>query len=859
MKNRIPPPRLAAWLFRLFIPIHERDYFFTAINEIFEDIYTKKGTGAARLWFWGQFFRSLPGFIKNSFEGSIGMLKNYLKLALRNIIKHKAYSFINISGLAIGMACTILILLWVQSEWSYDRFHENSPEISRVIINSQNPDGSIGSSYWNPGGIAPELKDKYPEIINYTRIRPPWPCQLKYKENISKSMTCMADPSFFTVFTFPLIKGDPQTVLSDPKSIVLTEEAAKRYFGDEDPIGKTITLDFWREFDLQVTGILKNVPTNSHLQFDCLIPFSVARTLGWKVDSWEGSDYISYLVLKKNSRHEEVNQKISGIIKERYPESNATVQLQPLTHIHLHKLGGGGPIIYIYIFSSMAIFILLIACINFMNLSTARSTIRAKEIGIRKVMGAHRKQLEKQFIGESILMAFIALTIAVAFVNLFLPIFNNLTGKEISIDYDGTIILSFFIIALITGIISGIYPAVFLSSFQPGRILKGVSRAGSKNPSFRKSLVVFQFVLSVFLIISATIVYNQLHYIKNINLGYDKEHVVCFGLSKGMSDKYDTVKQKLLQDSNVLAMTASHSSFINKNSSISGASWEGKTDEKKLNMFIHAVDYDYLKTFNMEMIQGRFFSEEFSTDAEEGIVLNEAAIEAMGIENPVGKQFKFPLFKTEKRGKIIGVVKDYNISSLHKEIKPLVLIIAPWWYYNFYVKIKPDDISNTMSYLEKTIQRIVPDFAFEYTFLDDDLDKLYRADQRMAEIIKYVMLLAIFISCLGLFGLASFTIEQRTKEIGVRKVLGASLTGIAALLLKEFIKLVLLGNIIVWPIAYFIMNRWLQNFAYHISINFWVFLLTGMLTFLIAAITVSYQAIKAAIANPVEALKYDIV
>ncbi len=785
------------------------------------------------------------------------MLKNYLKIAFRNIKRHKGYSFINIVGLAVGMACCILILLWVQDELSYDRFHENADDIYRVI---QDINFTDHSTTWaiTQGPLGPSLKEDYPEIINAVRITGRG-LRLTYNEKSYDEGVGMADGSIFEMFTFPLVKGDAATALSDPLSIVLTEEMASKYFEDEDPIGKTIKAD--NQWDFQVTGVMKNVPRNSHLQFDFLIPFIFGRELNYTVDRWGNSQFRTYVQIQTGVPVQEVIQKISGHLFEKPTiEKDARLNLQPLTRIHLYSNyefdSAHGDITYVTLFSIVAFFILLIACINFMNLATARSGNRAKEVGMRKVAGAHKTDIIKQFYGESILLAFIALLFAVIFVWLLLPAFNNLAAKELSMNITGnlSILLGLLCIAMLTGIISGSYPALFLSTFQPVMVLKGLRLSGSKGSVFRKILVVFQFSLTILLIICTTGVYNQINYMQNKKLGYNKEHMVYFGMRGDMREKFDSVKNELLQNPNILGVTAS-SNVPTYGYTFSNSlwRWEGQSPDEEILMRAVFIDVDYFKTFGMEIVEGRSFSKEFPTDATEAIMVNEEAVKAMGMEFPIGQRLSIG----DNNFKIIGIVKNYHFRSLRQEIDPLILIYSPENSRALFARLKSEQIPQTIGYIENAWKKFAPGYPFNYRFLDEALDRLYRSEQRIGTLFRYFSILAILISCLGLLGLASFMAEQRTKEIGIRKVLGATASNIVTLLSKEFTKWVIVANIIAWPIAYFSLNKWLQSYAYKTNVALWSFVLSGALALLIALATVSYQSIKAALANPADSLRYE--
>jgi len=859
--RRIKPPKFAEKILSI-LSSSRKIGVLGDTEEEYRMIRLKKGQFKADIWYIWQIFLPLPLFIRSTVYWSYEMFKNYLKIALRNLKRHKGYSFINIFGLAVGMACAILILLWIQDELSYDRFHENANDIYRVVEKWRYSSGEMDYNRVTPGPLAPVLKADYPEIILSTRFFgafEKW--QLTYDKKSYLSPGAAVDNDFFSIFTFPFVKGNPHTAFSKPHSMVITDDLAKKFFGDDEPLGETIHLEH-RTF--VITGILENIPRNSHLRFDFLIPCEIFSSY---MEGWTNNNCYTYVLLQKNQSYKGLSEKIAGIIKKHSPTAIETLYLQPLNQIHLYALEGSGLISYVYIFSALAFFILLIACINFMNLSTARSAKRFKEIGIKKVVGSSRIQLIKQFLSESILFSLVAFACAILLVELLLPVINNMLGLQLKMHYSGGLFLSLIGIAILTGIVSGSYPAFFLSSFNPATVLKGQlsltlfnkwgarkdSNGFSRSSTFRRILVVTQFSLSIIFIVCALVVYSQLSFIKKRDLGFNKEHIVHLRMRGELRQKYEAIKNELLKNSNILSVTVTDRTPVMWSNSTDDVSWEGKRADEKIGIGVRMVDYDYLKTFQMEMAQGRFFSKEFLTDATEGFIVNEAAVKAMGMKSPLDKRFSL----WSRQGKIIGVIKDFHTESLHKEIEPFVLLIYPDWYAWMSVKIKSDNVSSALRFLENKINEFVPGYPLEYQFLDEEIDNLYKTEQLTGKIIIYITLLALFISCLGLFGLASFTAEQRTKEIGIRKVLGASASGIAVLLSKEFTKWVVVASLIAWPIAYFIMNKWLHNFVYRTSIGWWTFIFAGGLALAFALVTVSYQSIKAALANPVDSLRYE--
>ncbi len=780
------------------------------------------------------------------------MLKAHLKIALRGIFRQKSYTFINVTGLAVAMACCIIIFLWIKDEWSFDRFHERAKNIYRVVETWQYSSGATDHNQVTPGPLAAVLKNDYPEVIDSTRYwggYEKW--QITYDEKSFLSAGAAVDPSFFRIFTFPFIEGNEETAFSHTHSIVVTRDLAERLFNLDDPIGQTIRFE---NRDFVVSAVIENPPLHSHLRFDFLFPCQVFPFLE---EGWGNNMCYTYVLLHEGSSYKELSGKISGVIKEHNPTSIENLYLQPLNKIHLYSLGGGGLIVYIYIFSALGIFTLLLACINFMNLSTARSSKRFKEVGIKKVMGSDRWQLVRQFLSEYILLSLGALILAIVIVELFLPLFNRVLGRQIEMCYSGSLFLSLLGAAVLTGIISGSYPAFFLSAFDPVSVLKGHFFSGSggllKGHTLRRVLVVMQFSLSIFFLVCTLVVYKQLNFIQKTDLGFGKEQIIHMRMRGEFKQKHKAIKSELLQNPSIINVTATDRTPVMWSNSTDEVNWEGKSEKEEVGFGVRMVDYDYMDTFRMEMAQGRFFSKEFPADASQGFVVNEAAVNAMGMESPLGKRFSV----WERQGEIIGVIKDFHTESLHNTISPFVLIIWPEWYGRMSIRIKSENIPATLGYIEGKIKEFVPDYPFKYQFLDEELDSLYRTEQLTGNIIVYVTILAVFISCLGLFGLSSFTTEQRTKEIGIRKVLGASVSGVVLLLNKEFTKWVLIANIIAWPAAYFAMKKWLQNFAYRADIGLGVFIFSAVLVLFVALTTVSYQSFKAAAARPIDSLKYE--
>lgn len=774
------------------------------------------------------------------------MFKNHLKIALRNISKYKTYSLINVAGLAIGMACCLFITLWIMDELSFDTFHKNGDNIYRIIVTTK--DDVWQSSPW---ALITNLKRDYPEIEKASWFYDAT-VNASYQEITFNERIALVAPDFLEMFTFPCIKGNSQTLLRDVNSIVMSKRTALKYFGSEDPIGKVINLD--SQVDLTVTGIIENVPDNSHIQFDLLarpeIFVSTERMQSWSMDC------PSYIMLSKGIDYKEVVGKISGSIMkyDKRGVYQCSVGLQPLGKIHLYALKGTDPVIYVYIFTAIAVLVLLIASINFMNLSTARSAVRAKEIGVRKVIGAKRSDVIKQFFSESIVLSVMALFIAVILVYLFLPTFNTIAEKQLTLDLTGNykIGLGLLLIALLTGIMSGIYPSLYLSSFQPVTILKSSIVKGGKSPFLRRALIIFQFSAAVCLIISTAVILKQMNYIKTKDLGFNRDHIITISMNDELLSKKETLKQELLKNRDILSVSAACNLPLNTNNNET-VYWEGMEADRSVLINFVSVDYDYFETFDMKMSDGRSFSKKYST-YENSFIINETALKMIGYEHPIGRTFT--VWKT--RGEIIGVVKDFHGTSLHNQIKPTVFMLYQYDVLpkrRLFVKVNPVNMPATIKHIENTMAILSPDFIFEYRFMDDYFNQQYISEQNLQNLLKYFTILAIFISCLGLLGLSSFMMEQKTKEIAIRKILGDSSMNLVARLIKEFMMLVVIANIIAWPVAYFSINQWLHNFVYRTNMGILIFISSGVLALLIAFFTVSYQSIKAVLANPVDSLR----
>ena len=815
------------------------------------------------------------------------MFKNYLTIAIRNLFRHKAHSLINILGLSIGLASCILIMLYVQSEWRFDRYHENADRIYRVVRETRMEGDKAIVKPGSSGPLAPTLLKDFPEVEHATRIwkRPIW---VHTEGRGSYQWIAMVDKEIFDVFTMPLISGDAQTALSDPNAIVISQKAAHIFFGNENPVGKTLVLDnqYFHSNPFRIAGVMQDWPAHSSVQFDIMTSGIIGDEPKYWWAEWFGTYNVrpiqTYIVLKKGTDPQTLQTKLPDFMEQymglQIRERN-DYHLQPLTRMHLYEYEDFGmqltdfedfgmpvssDVSILYLFTTVSIFILAIACINFMNLSTARSAQRAREVGIRKVVGAHRSGLIKQFLGESVLLACLAFFLSLIFVYIALPTFNDLAHKTLSINdvFTGPAPIVFIGLTLVTGLIAGSYPAFYLSAFRPVLVLKGGIKRTASGAWLRKGLVVFQFAISAILIIGTFIVYEQLAFIRNKQLGFDKELIVTtpiFFLDRGLkTNRHDrlavkspTVKQAFAQHPNILKVSAFRfklgegAEFIRTvvSDDIEYGTWRIPMNE---------VDEDFFDTFGLDIVAGRNFTDS-SYNQQQEFVLNETAVKLLGWDDPIGKTFG----GGGTKGKVVGVVKDFHNRSLKESIGPFAFADRRILFDSLAFKIKSENIPETLAHLEATWKKFLPERPFEFSFEEERLNQLYAQEMRLSNLIQLFAGLAIFVACLGLFGLASFTAEQRTKEIGVRKVLGASATQIITLLSREFITLIIFANLIAWPIAYFAMNQWLQDFAYRINLHPLIFLMGGTLTFLIAFLTVGYQAYKSAQTNPIESLRYE--
>ncbi len=798
------------------------------------------------------------------------MLKNYFKIAFRNLWRHKAFSFINIMGLAVGMTACFLIFLYVSFETSYDNFHSKADRIYRIVSDVKTPSETISSGI-TIAPLAVYLKEDFPEVEDAVRISSDGFLVRKGNTKFQEEMSVMADSTLFNVFDFPLIKGNKNTALKEPMSIILSQKAAKKYFGKTDPLGQQLLLT-GKAINATVTGVMKNIPKNSQVQADMIVSMSSAQQIYDRPTSdseWTNHGYLTYLLMKPHTDIKAFEKKLPGFMEAHHGKQMKELQmyeslyLEPLRDVYLKSTHTGftpaktfvtGSITNVYIFSIIAIFILIIACINFINLTTARSAERAKEVGIRKVVGAARLQLARQFISESVIICIIAFALSVLLGVLALPIFNHLAGKEITdgIFNDPLQIVFLFLLSIAVGIIAGFYPALVLSSYRPVSVLKGRFATGTKGLFLRKGLVVFQFIISIALITATIVVYTQLNFMRNRDLGFNKDQEMIIYTNQDKNK--DAFKQSLASVPGIISTSYSSSvpgdDFTSAYSQFENA--KGETQKTNINLFF--VDYDYADQYKLKLVAGRTFSKDFGTDSTQAMVINESAAKMLGYNRPsqaVGRNFD----QWGRKGKIIGVLKDFNYESLQKKIEPLAMRIETWAYGILSIKMASTNLPATVKAIGNKWNQTIPNRPFDYYFLDESFDKLYHAQDNFGNLFFNFAILAVFISCLGLLGLASYSTIQRTKEIGVRKVLGASVSNIVNLLSVEFIKLVLIAFMVAAPLAWFGMHKWLEDFAYRANISWWIFAVAGLSAILIAFFTISFQAIKAAVANPVKSLR----
>jgi putative ABC transport system permease protein len=797
------------------------------------------------------------------------MIRNYLKIAIRNFIRQKIISTINVTGLAIGFVCIILILIYVQYEFSYESHHKNANNIYRVNIIQKHPNREFKLSH-SMVPLGPTLKDEIPDVQDFTRIEDAGKSLISYQDKkFYENDLIFADQGIFNLFSIPIVSGNKGKALTSKFSVVITKSIADKFFSDKDPVGQQLQID--NDILLTVTAVIEDFPENTHIKADYIISFNTLRDLTSEsfFNNWVTTRLETFILIEEPQRVARVEKKAIKVMNAHSStEVERSLEFEQFSRIHLYSdVTKYGDIHYIYLFLSIGVLILIIASINFMNLSTARSSRRANEVGLRKVVGATKLQLIKQFLGESILTTFLALAAALIIVKFTLPIFRTITDQKLDFPTlsDWHIYGTIIIITIAVGLLSGGYPALYLSAFSPINILKGSKSSVGKATNLRRLLVVFQFTIAIALIITTLLIGQQIDYMRNKNLGFQKDQIVVVPVSGDVfRENTDHFKQQLLQNPNIKSATGS---FLlpSRIRMYNNVTWEGAAENESIALIQNKVDYDFLDTYEIKIIQGRNFSREYISDIADydrkningAIILNEEAVRRFGWENPINKKV-IQTFGTQRYFfNVVGVIKDFHFSSLHYKIDPLSLFLRPADPRQFSIKIGSVDIQNTIAYIRETWNVYNPKFPFEYYFLDETYERTYHSEEKVQTLFRIFSLISIFISFLGLFGLSVFAAEQRTKEIGVRKVLGASISNILLLLSKEFTQWILVANIIAWPVAWIFIHKWLGNFAYRIDIDFWIFILSGFLALFIAILTVSWQAIRAATINPVEAIRYE--
>jgi putative ABC transport system permease protein len=871
MNKKTSPPRKALNLMLGFMDLGERKNFAEYVDSVYKEYLLSRSLRAASIWFWSQFIRSLPRLIIKSVEGDIVMLKNYLKIALRNIKRQEGYSAIIVGSLALTMAIGLLTMVWVEYEMSYDRFHKDSANIYRFLYQTTRESGITETESSVPYALPFIIKETFPEVKAASRVmklRPDW-FESSATGN-AKASVVFVDPEFLTMFDFSLVKGDPHTVLNNPRSVALTESTAQKFFGAADPVGK-ILLAQKSKIPFEVTGVLKEIPENSHIDFDLMMrasDFKLWYDNKLQPDDWSTIYWDLYVALAPGTNVAGIEDRVSHIANDRNPDVSVRLSLQPLREIHLQsenvrsyglsdRRQDSMSMLQIRTFLFIALAVLLMGCFNYVNLATARFMKRAREIGVRKVNGATKGDIMVQFLGESVLVAFIALAAAVFLAaSIGLPILRNITGLsfDLALLHKARLLFAFFGLALFAGLAAGFYPALFVSSFSPVISLKESFIPGKSSfVHFRRILVAAQVICSAALISLVAVFILQLRYIDHKDLGFKRDSLLVIRNDIDRN-QISSLKNELLANPAVRGVATGFLPVMGveghhiRNQTLF---WEGKSPETEINMDWHIIDEDYLRTYGLELVQGRFFSRDFPSDRD-NYVVNESAVKAMSLPDPVGKVFKVG----DRSGQIIGVIKDFHVGTLKAEIRPMYFMYASG-YFSIAVRIDVQNVAAAIEHIAKVVKKFDPGRPFDYMFLDDYLSRMYDSDRRNAMIVSIFGFISVLISCLGLFGLISFMAEQRTKEIGIRKVLGAPVIRIVRMMFAEFTVLIGIAVLVAWPIGYFFASRWLGEFAYRINLSWWIFGGAGLIVFVLTLVAMSFKAVQAATANPVDSLRYE--
>lgn len=861
------PPKIAEKLLRFLLRKQDKEIILGDIEEIYNDVVTDKGLWFGMLWYWFHIIKSLFPVIYKSIYWGVAMFKSYIKITWRNIIKNKVYSLINLFGLALGLAAFILISLFVEYELSYDTYHKNAERIFRVVReNPQRNSNNFTRTAVTPAPLAPVAIEEIPEVISGTRFTKSTNVLVECGEkHFTEEKIFWTDPQTLEIFTLPFMHGDSETALKDPYCVLLSEKMAMKYFGENDPVGKILTL--YDRHDFTVTGVFKDMPNNSHFTMDIILPYETYFLLGGNsITHWGGNFSYTYLLVKESAIVSEIENKFKSIY-DKYvfagwdiPDKYKTrAYLQSLTDIHLYshlnqELEPNSDITFVFLFFATAMLFLVIGCINYMNLATARSGKRSKEVGLRKVVGANRLQLIKQFLGESFVLSTISMVIAIALVLIVLPAFNNIINRPLNFNlFDNPFLLiSIVLITIMVGLFAGSYPAFRMSNFLPVIILRGSFLRDTKGLTLRNLLVVAQFSITIVILVVMFVIADQVDYIMKKDMGYNRDQIILVKVeNKKVRENIETIKSQLIEHSDIISVATCESLPNNIDYRMKTRTPDIEP-EKQFTIYYNVAGYDFTDLFDIEIIEGRNFNRNFGADAEGAVLVNEAAVKAAEWENPIGKDF---VHWSNDTVKVVGVMKDFHLHSLHRPIEPLYVYLNPEFFNYIALKINPSDVQMTLDNVEAVIQKFLPDYPLNFSFFDETFEKMYSDEKRTTTIFSAFSLLAVIVACLGLFGLSAFTAEQKTKEIGIRKVLGASVPSLIFLLSKEFAKWVLLANLLAWPLAYFSVQAWLDNFVYSAEISFAVFVLSGALALIVALVTVSRQAFVSSNANPVESLK----
>jgi putative ABC transport system permease protein len=861
------PPKFILRILRRFALYEEMFGISQEFESEYEDRLSRRGRFLALLWLSGNTFFAAIHYFRLVLQWRIGMLRSYLKIAFRNLKRHKTFSFINTLGLAVGMAACLLMLMYVVSEISFDNFHENVDRIYRVTA-EWGEEGSKRNWAGTMPGISPTMKSELPEIAAAARVRNVLNAEVSNSAELSFRETAAfyADPDVFHIMTWPLLQGDPQKALAEPFSLVLSEKTARKYFGNEDPLRNILSFN---DRPFQITGIMKDLPDNTHLKAEILVSYATAESLGdYPEKPWDvwGDDY-NYFLLKENAEAHGVEEKLTVLLKKYaspWIAKKMGLKIQPLSDIHWDNrsradIGPKGNLLYVYLFLSLSILVLIIACFNFMNLSTARYLDRMREVGVRKVVGAKRSQLIHQFLTESLLVSVISACLGVYLFTLLKKSLYTLLNIEVIFSTYQFIFLCGIIVTLVAsvGLVAGVYPALFLSRFRPVDIMKRRFIAGQARPAFRQISVVIQYAISIILILGTVIIYQQIDFMKNSDLGFDKENVILLTLpfnNPEVIKKYVTLVEQLRAQADVTSVTGAYTvPGIDSNFQMSVRK-AGAAEDSSYSLQILPGDIGYIRSMGLKLVKGCDVSDISLLDARESAILNETAVKTLGLEHPIGEKL---LISDNREKTIVGVVKDFHVKSLHNEIRPMMIYHEPKMYGTLAVRIRPEDPEAALLALQKAWESVLPFADFNYRYMEDAYHRFYRTEEKTGTLTVIFTGLALLVSCLGLFGLAAFSASKRVKETGIRKILGATPAGIVILLTKQFTQWVIIANVIAWPVAYYLLHKWLDNFAYRINISPLPFVLSGAAALAIAVLTVCLITIKTAAADPVQSLRYE--